>query len=68
MILFDDFFLKDSDNVGHKKLTFNVRTLRYLRKVVIILVGLTMTCYSENMMISYRCICGGSMCQVNKKP
>ena len=51
MILFDDFFLKDSDNVGHKKLTFNVRTLRYLRKVVIILVDLTMKCNSENMMI-----------------
>ena len=51
-ILHRIFFLwKDSNNFWHRKMTLKVRILRCLRRLFIILVILTMTWFSEKMLI-----------------
>ena len=58
LIFFNDFFKKDSDNFWHWKRTLKVRILQSLTRRFIILVSLTNTWFSEEMLISARCICG----------
>ena len=49
---------KDSTNFQHWKLTLKIRILQSLRRSLIILVGLTITWYTEKMMDSTVCYCG----------
>ena len=52
------FFWKDSTNFRHWKMTLKLRILRSLTRLFIILVSLTRSLFSENMLISNRCISG----------
>ena len=52
------FFLRDSTKFQHWKMTLKIRIFRCLRRLFIILVSLTMTLFSEKMLISSRCIHG----------
>ena len=58
IFLTEIFFWKDSTNFLHRKMTLEVRILRCLRRLFIILVSLTMTLFSEKMLISHICIRG----------
>jgi hypothetical protein len=49
---------KDSTNFQHWKMTLKIRILRCSRRLFIILVSLTVTLFSEKMLISTRCIHG----------
>ena len=49
---------KDSINFQHWKMTLKIRILRCSRRLFIILVSLTVTLFSEKMLISTRCIHG----------
>jgi hypothetical protein len=61
-----NFFLKDSTNFQHWKMTLKIRILRCSRRLFIILVSLMVTLFSEKMLISNRCI-HGFMSNSNKK-
>ena len=51
-------FWKDSTNFRHWKMTLKVRILQSLTRLFIILVSLTMSLFSEKMLIFNRCISG----------
>ena len=57
-IFFKEFFWKDLTNFQHWKMTLKIRIFRCLRRLFIILVNLTVTLFSEKMLISTRCIHG----------
>ena len=52
------FFLERFDQFRHWKMTLKLRILRSLTMLFIILVGLTMSLFSDEMLISHRCIRG----------
>ena len=52
------FFEKDSSNFEHRKMILKVQNLKCSRRLFIILVSLTMTCFSEKMLVSTICIHG----------
>ena len=49
-------FWKDSTNFRHWKMTLKLRILRSLTRLLLILVSLTRSLFSEKMFISNRCI------------
>ena len=57
---------KDSDNFWHRKFTLKVRNWLFLSADFGVWVGLTMTWFSEKMLISDLCI-HGLMCSAIKK-
>ena len=52
------FFWKDLINFQYWKMTLKIRILRCSRRLFIILVSLTVTFFSEKMLISIRCLRG----------
>ena len=58
LIFFTEKKWKDSINFSHWKMTLKIRNLRCSRRLFIILVSLTVTLFSEKMLISTRCMCG----------
>ena len=54
----ENFVWKDAIDFRHWKITLKLRTLRSLTRLFIILVSLTMSSFSETMLISNRCIGG----------
>ena len=52
-MFFTEFFLKDSTNFRHWKLTLKIRILKCSRRLLIILVSLTVTLFSEKMLYRY---------------
>ena len=51
------FFCKDTINFPHWKMTLKIRILKCSRRLLIILVSMTVTLFSEKMLISARLIC-----------
>ena len=63
----ENYFLKDSTNFQHWKMTSKKpKTLRCSRRLFIILVSLTVTLFREKILISNRCR-GGFMSNSNKQ-
>ena len=67
-ILHRNFFLKDSTNFRHRKLTLKLKILRSLKSLLIIFVSLMMSLSSEKkILISNRCNSGLMPKSINQK-